>query len=257
MADSQQRKSVAYNEKLYVPPSDEEDSGNEDYEISIPDSNLSDGHPEDAEMEANVSTSELVTGANNVLYHDVQTNIPVPPNATLEISTPQNSPQHFSTPPISPVVPSTQQNASPNISHEYDTDGDENAYSSDNSDDNDEVEGIEGLEGIARDIPADPSLLQITPIQTFANDIEDPDDFANGWEWITQEDPGPATEDFTAFPGLVIPPNDRTPASFFKLLFDEPMFGHIAEQTNLYAQKKIQGKENSISLLYMCRKIKF
>lgn len=279
MADSRGRNAVSYNEDCYVPPSDDEDSGNDDYEISLPDSNASDGYLEDADMEVNVSTSELVTGANNVLYHDLHTNYA--PNPALDISTHQNSALDTCTEqnpaldvstqpnpaldistqlsPNPPPHPSTEQNPASHISPEplspedypdsppqnneldldADPDDDADADGSDNYDDNDN-----DVLGIQIDIPADPSLLQFTPIETFANDMEDPDDFANGWEWITQQDPGPATEEFTGFPGLVIPPNDRTPPSFFKLFFDEPMFAHIADETNRYAQKKVQGKNN-------------
>ena len=89
--------------------------------------------------------------------------------------------------------------------------------------------------------------LQFTPIHNFQGDVEHEDDFANGWEWIVGEDPGPAVEDCTAYQGLNLPPADRTPGAFFKLLFDETMYSLIADETNRYAQRRKQGNFNFFS----------
>ena len=290
--------SLHYNGDIYVPPSDDDESGNEDYELFVQEHNATNENSE-------ISTSQAVTQANTLLYNDVQHLIPsntctrvVQPDhsderATIEPHQPDSfdgvGPNHQQAMEVTTNLPmdeepgfSTSTSTSTSTSGEERLDGDV-----DDSEGERERQDIRNFAGDVQDLPMDiedaisdrgestsdeegldgdvdynqpepePENLQFTPIRNFDGDVEDPDDFANGWEWIVGEDPGPAVEQCSAFPGLVLPPNDRTPGSFFKLLFDEPMFTMIAEETNSYAHKKKQGKNFTFFLLlsYICTKI--
>ena len=70
-------------------------------------------------------------------------------------------------------------------------------------------------------------------------DIETPDDIANGWERILGgPDPGPPLgfPPFTGESGTNV--NGTAPMDFFCALFRDTMWGEIAQQTNMYAERR-------------------
>ena len=243
-----------YNPDIYVPPSDDEEEAAAHY-LEVVTGNDDSGLLEVFEVtnsQANheVSTSQAVNAANNLLYDDVL-------NQTEAIDTSQSS--------ESTDILASSGSASPNDDDVSDNEtvdvavhvpvnavnndnnvavNAENVESSSSEEEDDSlIERDEATDDEERQtIAAAPTQnLQFTPIYNFQGDVEHEDDFANGWEWIVGEDPGPAVEDCTAYQGLNLPPADRTPGAFFKLLFDETMYSLIADETNRYAQRRKQG----------------
>ena len=186
MADRRQR---TFNENTYVPPSDDDESANEDYEISLPGSDESDGGEHEDQPTVKVTTSHVVNCANNVLYNDVlqdsSTSHPLNPlpseyanrngDANLDTSVHVDTDvgdvraeaypnAHPAVREHSPNLDATDNHSSPPDLHtESDAELESDSDASNNSD----------TDFLAHN-------ATFTPITTFANDYEDPDDFANG-----------------------------------------------------------------------------
>ena len=87
-------------------------------------------------------------------------------------------------------------------------------------------------------IPQLPQLPQLD-ITNYEGDTELEEDYENGWEWILHSDKDNAFDlPFTGDGGYLNSQCDRSPESFFNLLFDHAMWETIADNTNSYAHKK-------------------
>ena len=85
----------------------------------------------------------------------------------------------------------------------------------------------------------------------FANDIENEEDYELGWEWHEQ-DPGPMVTPYSGFCQCLLDPTKNQPEDFFDALFSTQMYTVMAEETNNYAQQKIQrGKFSKIFFYYL------
>ena len=73
----------------------------------------------------------------------------------------------------------------------------------------------------------------------FANDTEVEEDYEIGWEWHEQ-DPGPMVAPYSGFHQCLLDPTKNQPEDFFDALFSRHMYTIMAEETNKYAQRKIQ-----------------
>ena len=75
----------------------------------------------------------------------------------------------------------------------------------------------------------------------YANDTELEEDYEIGWNWL-EVDTGPVIQPYTGFRQCLLDPMRNEPEHFFEALFDSHMYTIMAEHTNLYAQRRIQGK---------------
>ena len=73
----------------------------------------------------------------------------------------------------------------------------------------------------------------------YPNDTEVEEDYEIGWEWF-KVDPGPYIAPYTGFRQCLLDPTKNRPEDFFNALFDSSMYTIMAEETNKYAQQKIQ-----------------
>ena len=73
----------------------------------------------------------------------------------------------------------------------------------------------------------------------FQEDMEHEEDYEIGWEWI-EEDTGPYIALYTGFRQCLLDPTKNNPEDFFEALFTSHMYMIMAEETNKYAQRKIQ-----------------
>ena len=73
----------------------------------------------------------------------------------------------------------------------------------------------------------------------FREDMEHEEDYEIGWEWI-EEDTGPYIAPYTGFQQCLLDLTKNNPEDFFEALFTSHMDMIIAEETNKYAQRKIQ-----------------
>ena len=72
----------------------------------------------------------------------------------------------------------------------------------------------------------------------FQEDMEH-EDYEIGWEWI-EEDKEPYIALYTGFGQCLLDPMKNNPEDFFEALFTSHMYTIMAEETNKYAQRKIQ-----------------
>ena len=72
----------------------------------------------------------------------------------------------------------------------------------------------------------------------FREDTEH-EDYEIGWEWI-EEDTGPYIAPYTGFRQCLLDPTKNNPEDFFEALFTSHIYTIMAEETNKYAQRKIQ-----------------
>lgn len=80
------------------------------------------------------------------------------------------------------------------------------------------------------------------PLENYARDVEHPDDFADGWEWV-EKDPGASYGPFTGPSGLMIDVGE-TPQHYFDAFFDATMWHKIADETNKYARQSLAESRN-------------
>ena len=73
----------------------------------------------------------------------------------------------------------------------------------------------------------------------FTHDTELEEDYEIGWQWHEQ-DPGPLVTPYTGFRQCLLDPTKQKPEDFFNALFSSQMYTIITEETNRYAQQKIQ-----------------
>ena len=74
----------------------------------------------------------------------------------------------------------------------------------------------------------------VIPIVNYAGDIENADDYADGWEWQL-EDKGSSCGPFLLDSKLNKQSNANQPKTFFEALFDISMWTTLAQETNNYA----------------------
>ena len=85
--------------------------------------------------------------------------------------------------------------------------------------------------------PATPAIS----IVNYPGNIENADDYANGWEWQL-EDKGSSCGPFLLDSKLNIQSNANQPETFFEALFDTSMLTTLPQDTNNYAQQSIANK---------------
>ena len=73
----------------------------------------------------------------------------------------------------------------------------------------------------------------------FWEDTEHEEDYEIGWEWI-EEDTVPYIAPYTGFRLCLLDSTKNNPEDFFEALFTSHMYTIMAEETNKYAQRKIQ-----------------
>ena len=84
-------------------------------------------------------------------------------------------------------------------------------------------------------------LLEEIQLEQAASDKELRQDVEFGWSRI---DTPPTCVPFTGNPGLTVGlPDDPDEIDFFNLLFDDDMWSNLSEQTNLYAQRRIEREQ--------------
>ena len=78
------------------------------------------------------------------------------------------------------------------------------------------------------------------PMVNFNHDIDYEEDFE--WNWV-ETDPGASYGPFTGTPGLrIFQTTNLQPKDFFSELFQYQMYQLMADETNRYANNRIQGK---------------
>ena len=85
--------------------------------------------------------------------------------------------------------------------------------------------------------PARPAI----PIVNYAGNLENADDYADGWEWQL-EDKGSSCGPFLLDSKLYIQSNANQLKTFFEALFDTSMWTTLAQETNNYACQSIAKK---------------
>ena len=91
-----------------------------------------------------------------------------------------------------------------------------------------------------------PSRLMVN----FAGDTEIEEDYEIGWEWLEQ-DTGPHIAPYTGFQQCLLDLTKNNPEDFFEALFSSHMYTIMAEETNKYANRKLQrGKFFYIIFIY-------
>ena len=73
----------------------------------------------------------------------------------------------------------------------------------------------------------------------YAHDTENEEDYEIGWQWL-EEDTGPYVAPYTGFRQCLLDPTQNNPEHFFEALFSSHMYTIMAEETNKYAQRKLQ-----------------
>ena len=78
------------------------------------------------------------------------------------------------------------------------------------------------------------------PMVNFNCDIDYEEDFE--WDWV-ETDPGASYRPFTGTPGLrIFQMTNLQPKDFFNEMFQDQMYQLMADETNRYANNRIQGK---------------
>ena len=127
------------------------------------------------------------------------------------------------------------QDAPPNILSDNDND---NTLSSQEST-CDETETYEIIDELLNEDnePTTPAI----PIVNYVGDIENADDYANGWEWQL-EDKGSSCGPCIFDSKLNIQLIGNQPETFFEALFDTSMWTTLSQETNNYARQSIDNK---------------
>ena len=73
----------------------------------------------------------------------------------------------------------------------------------------------------------------------YPHDTENEEDYEIGWQWL-EEDTGPYVAPYTGFWQCLLYPTQNNPEHFFEALFLSHMYTIMAEETNKYAQRKLQ-----------------
>ena len=88
------------------------------------------------------------------------------------------------------------------------------------------------------------------PMVNYAGDTKIEEDYEIGWEWLEQ-DTGPHIAPYTGFQQCLLDPTKNNPEDFFEALFSSHMYTIMAEETNKYANRKLQrGKFFYIIFIY-------
>ena len=232
---------ILYQEDYYCPPSDTEEEGNPNYYVL---QNVTNIDP--------ASSSNEGEGNNNTLSHidtEMDTNCGLYTNNQGQLSHIPSTSDHDGTPsrPSSPIrtpsptfsgmIPSPSISSSPSsngptipiprsLFHVHETDSDPDSEG-DNASDNGSIE----------ENPTNYRLMD-----NYERDEENINDFAEGWEWSNADIEGASYGPFTGSNELLIHPNSTAPIDYLKLFFPNSMFHRITTQTNLYANRKKQGK---------------
>ena len=168
---------------------------------------------------------------------------PVPSEDEHESSATQPA-QVYDTPVPSPVISlygDEPEVPSPNATSEHTPDNNTSSESSDNEDfplDNysdDDVEDGNDYFGIPLHRPP------TRPMINFPGDVDHEDDFELGWEWL-ERDTGPMIAPYSGFRQCLLDPTRNKPEDFFNSLFDSAMYTKMAEETNRYANEKLQNE---------------
>ena len=86
----------------------------------------------------------------------------------------------------------------------------------------------------------------------FDGDVEHEDDFEMGWEWIEQDE-GAMVAPYSGFRQCLLDPTKTKPEDFFKALFNRQMYTIMAEETNKYANRKIERGKLCTRFIYGTR----
>ena len=86
----------------------------------------------------------------------------------------------------------------------------------------------------------------------FDGDLEHVDDFEMGWEWIEQDE-GAMVAPYSGFRQCLLDPTKMKPEDFFVTLFNRQMYTIMAEETNKYANHKIERGKLCTRFIYGTR----
>ena len=124
--------------------------------------------------------------------------------------------------------------SSQTLSESYDSNFDPPPFPSDYSESDDNADDY--YETMTED-EGETQVQEVTvPCVNYRNDVDHPDDFGNGWDWL-EVDTGSSCGPFVAKPELHLPKHKRNPEDFFEALFDETMWSKLALETNIYARE--------------------
>ena len=138
------------------------------------------------------------------------------------------------------------QPSSHNNSSEESSDDDEE-FPLDNSFDYDIEDGNDYF-GIPLQRPAS------RPMINFPGDVEVEDDYKIGWEWL-ERDTGPMIAPYSGFRQCLLDPTQNKPEDFFNALFESNMYTRIAEETNRYANARINNAEGKEQIFFLYSEI--
>ena len=138
------------------------------------------------------------------------------------------------------------QPSSHNNSSEESSDDDEE-FPLDNSFDYDIEDGNDYF-GIPLQQPAS------RPMINFPGDVEVEDDYEIGWEWL-ERDTGPMIAPYSGFRQFLLDPTQNKPEDFFNALFESNMYTRIAEETNRYANARINNAEGKEQIFFLYSEI--
>ena len=252
---SSQNSSIVYNHDLYIPPSDGEEEGNADYYVmdTIQDPLPSTQNVNEQDCENNNFNQDNLEiygdDTDTGLYANIhltstpvcspRSNIPVLETPPREIcpnvlvpqtplrtltNVPRAQPHPQRTPSNLPVPQTPPPPRPATLFDIHNTDSENDTHFQDNSDSD-----SNGNEYYSN---------ETEPMSNYIRDEENINDFADGWEWENTDTTGPSFGPFTNQPGLRIQPEGQTPLHYVQLFLPDEMLHHIAEQTNLYANRK-------------------
>ena len=198
----------------------------------LPDENIA----SPASLISNENTDQLHLEQNIDVDPDLDENIPSPPssisNQSLHESVSNQNGVNLEN--IYQQNRNLHRNQPGHLFNVYDTD----SNSSDNEDEQDGNNSDASL----------PNHPQREFMTNYNGDKDDPNDFGLGWEWKMSDTDGASSGPFTATPGLQIQPDGQSPLDYVKLFVPNSFLFQVAEQTNLYAANKQQGKNIFMNL---------
>ena len=92
------------------------------------------------------------------------------------------------------------------------------------------------------------------PMINFPGDVEVEDDYEIGWEWL-ERDTGPMIAPYSGFRQCLLDPTQNKPEDFFNALFESNMYTRIAEETNRYANARINNAEGKEQIFFLYSEI--
>ena len=92
------------------------------------------------------------------------------------------------------------------------------------------------------------------PMINFLGDVEVEDDYEIGWEWL-ERDTGPMIAPYSGFRQCLLDPTQNKPEDFFNALFESNMYTRIAEETNRYANARINNAEGKEQIFFLYSEI--